>query len=300
MMLAYVTYALAGLVAALVAGNNLSAVAGTLIGSRILGEKAGALLGSVGYVLGLLVEGERLRSAVSYTLPVAGYFSALVLGISVVLFTVALFIRAPLSLTMALVASSVGVSLRVGYSVNVAFVFVVALTWVLAPLASAFTSILAYRALVARKVDQVWRTLRVYRILLVAVSLFTAYTLGANTLGLVASVAGYSPFTLSLVSACTVFGSFLLSRGVVKRVGSEMYAMSLPVALVSLVTSSTLVEAATQFSVPLSNTQTLTAGVFGLGLSKGFRMIRTFPFLVILLTWALTPVAGLLLGYALG
>jgi len=148
-------------------------------------------------------------------------------------------------------------------------------------------------------VDYVWRTLRVYRILLVAVSFFTAYTLGANTLGLVASVAGYSLFTRSLVSVCAVFGSFLLSRGVVKRVGSEMYAMSLPVALVSLVASSSLVEVATQFSVPLSNTQTLTASVFGLGLSKGFRMIRPLPFLVIALTWALTPVVGVLLGYAL-
>lgn len=68
-------------------------------------------------------------------------------------------------------------------------------------------------------------------------------------------------------------------------------------ALVSLVVSSALVEIATIFSIPLSNTQTLTSSVFGVGISYKFKGIYMKSFFIIIITWIVSPLLGLLLGY---
>ncbi|EQB74205.1 MAG: sodium-dependent phosphate transporter [Ferroplasma sp. Type II] len=61
--------------------------------------------------------------------------------------------------------------------------------------------------------------------------------------------------------------------------------------------SSLLVEIATFFAVPLSNTQTLTSSVFGVGISYKYKAIYMRPFLIIILTWVLSPTIGFILGY---
>ncbi len=51
------------LLTAFVSGNNLSAAVGTLIGSRIVSRHAGIIIGSSGFLLGLLLEGRFLKGA---------------------------------------------------------------------------------------------------------------------------------------------------------------------------------------------------------------------------------------------
>jgi phosphate/sulfate permease len=60
------------------------------------------------------------------------------------------------------------------------------------------------------------------------------------------------------------------------------------------------VEAATIFNIPLSNTQTTTAAVFGTGFAYKTRFVSLKPFLIILLGWVAAPLLSFFVGLLLG
>ncbi len=72
--------------------------------------------------------------------------------------------------------------------------------------------------------------------------------------------------------------------------------MRYPNATASLVTSTFLVEAATLFNVPLSNTQALSAAVFGIGISYKSKFVSTKPFLISVVSWVIAPILSFAIG----
>lgn len=296
MLFEITTVLLAGLLTAFVAGNNLSAAVGTIIGSRTISRTWGIFIGISGFVLGLLLEGQRMQSAVDALLPQSQVYVTYALFISLLIFLAAAITRSPLSLTMALAGASVGISIKVGYSYDIGFMRLVIIAWVLAPALSIAFSYILNHLVSVYKFKNVWRTAAILKISLIVASFLTAFTLGANTLGFIADVAGYNVIVLSVMCAGIVLGSLFLSRGVIKRVGEEMYLMRYSNAFISLIVSSLLVEFATLVGIPLSNTQTLTSSVFGTGLSYKYKLLYLKPFLIVLLTWIISPLFGFLMG----
>ncbi|PSN83367.1 anion permease [Candidatus Marsarchaeota G2 archaeon ECH_B_SAG-G16] len=290
-------FALTATLTALVSGNNLSASVGTLVGSRVTSERTGALVGALGFSLGLVLEGNRLNVAAKSLLPNSAYYSFVSLLVALLLFLGALLVRSPLSLTMALVGVAVGISERVHYHFDHGFLVHTVIAWVLAPVLGALVSYFANLTILSSQVVNPWSALLRYKLLLLFGSFFTSFTLGANTFGLIASIAGFNTVTMVVMVLSIFVGSLFLSSGILKRVGSEMYLLRYSNALVSLFTSSALVEAATLLGLPLSNTQTLTASVFGAGLSYRFKAIALRPFVITASTWLVAPLLGFLLGY---
>lgn len=284
------------LLTALVAGNNLSAAVGTLIGSRILSRAGGVIIGIVGFALGLILQGGSLHGTAESLLPRSDPLIAYALTVALVIFGLATYFRVPLSLIMALVGTSVGISLKLGYSINVPLVLLIVGTWVLAPILSISLAFAMNRQFIRTQPRDVWRFALSMKLALIAVSFVTAFTLGANTLGFIEQVSGLRGFSVLYLIFGIALGSVFLSRGVIKRVGQEMYLMRYTNAFVSLMVSSALVEGATILGIPLSNTQTLTSSVFGTGLSYRNKLMETRPFLITVATWVISPLAGLALG----
>lgn len=290
---------LAAVLTALVAGNNMSAAVGTLIGSRILSRTGGIIIGMIGFIAGLLIQGHNLSSTAVRLIPRENTIIAYSLGIALGIFLLAAYLRVPLSLTMALVGISIGVSERNGFPLDAGLLTLIIITWVLAPILSILAAFLLNRKLSDFKPGNVWNFALSLKIALVVVSFLTAFTLGANTLGFIEQVADIHGYYVLFLVLGIVAGSFFLSKGVIKRVGQEMYMMRYTNAFVSLVVSSVLVEAATLVGLPLSNTQTLTSSVFGTGLSYRSRAISSKPFLITVATWVISPLLGMLFGYIL-
>ncbi len=287
----------AGILTAFVAGNNLSAAVGMIIGSRIVSRRTGVLIGMAGFLVGLYLQGEALKTASDALLPHSFNIIFYALIISSFIFAMASIVRAPLSLIMALLGASVGLSLHYGYPIDAGFVRFTVLTWIIAPILSIGSAFAINRALHRHEFRDSWRTASILKILLIVVSFFTAFTLGANTLGFIEQVSGSGYVILGSMTVGVVLGALFLSKGVIKRVGQEIYLMRYTNAFSALFVSSLLVEAATFFGIPLSNTQTLTSSVFGTGISYKFKAIYLRPFLTIVLTWAISPVAGFVLGW---
>ena len=252
----------------LVSGNNLSACVGPAIGARIISKRFGILLGAVGFSVGLIAQGATMAGTVKSCcqMPLCSLGLRLCL-VAIIIFVIADVIRVPMSLSMSLVGMLAGLSVASGILVNGGYVAEVVALWVAAPLIAIFFAFYLLKLLDKGWSKNIWRRLRVYKVLLIVLAFTTSYVLGANTLGLIVATGGFS-LTAELVAVVAVFiGTFFLSAGEIRRVSQELFLMRYPNATVTLVTSTVLVEAATLVKIPLSNTQALSASVFGAGVS---------------------------------
>ncbi len=274
----------------LVAGNNLSACVGPAIGARILNKSNGALLGATGFASGLLIQGAGMTRSVGVLLPNAtSYLQIEALIVAVAVFVVAALVRVPMSLGMSLVGLLAGLSVARGNSTEATYVACVASTWIVAPIAAVLLAFSLIRALNRSEPKNTWRRIRLYKVFLIALSFTTAYVLGANTVGLIVATAGFNLVNVATASAATFVGAFLLSEGAIRRVSQEFYLMRYSNATVTLLVSTILVEAATTFNIPLSNTQATAAAVFGTGLSYRTKFMSLKPFLTIMAGWVIAP-----------
>ncbi|MBP1357917.1 MAG: anion permease [Sulfolobus sp.] len=278
----------------LVAGNNTSAIVGVLIASKMLNKNLSLLLAIFGYIIGLLAQGIDLKNASAKLFPNSSVLIfALVITLS--LFLMANIWGVPLSLTMALVGTAYGFSLHYHYSIP--YIYLIIEAWIIAPVLSLVISYLINSIILNRKFSHVWNYTSTIKLSLIVISFFTAYTLGANTIGFIVDIVGFNFLEIGAACIGIVVGTFLLSKSTIRTVGEKMYLMKYISAFSSQLISAILVEIATFLSIPLSNTQTLTASVLGAGLSYKSKIINIRPFLFIVLMWFLSPLLGAILAF---
>jgi inorganic phosphate transporter, PiT family len=285
----------------LVAGNNLSACVGPAVGSRIVTKRFGILVGAVGFSTGLLIQGSSMTQSVGTLLPNASpELRAEALIVAIIVFVIAYKLRVPMSLSMALVGLLAGLSIAKDSPANGMFVSEVVLTWVLVPLIAFGIAFSLIRLLNRRFPKNLWNRLQAYKLLLVLTSFTTAYVTGANTLGMILATGGFDIASVLAAITAIFVGSFFLSEGAIKRVSEEFFLMRYANAVLTLVTSTVLVEAATIFNIPLSITQTTSTAVFGAGLSYRTKLVSAKPFLKIIAGWVIAPLLSFAIGLLIG
>ena len=136
--------------------------------------------------------------------------------------------------------------------------------------------------------------------MLIVLAFSTSYVLGANTIGLIVATGGFDLTTVVVAIVAIFIGAFYLSAGEIRRVSQELFLMRYPNAMTTLLTSTVLVEAATIFNIPLSNTQALSAAVFGTGISYKSKFVSLKPFLLIVLSWIIAPLLSFAIGLIIG
>jgi len=285
----------------LVSGNNLSVCTGPAIGSRILSKNFGILLGAVGFTIGLITQGSVMEKSVNILLPnLTAVIQSEALLVTILIFVIADFIRVPLSYTMSLTGLLAGLSIAGGTSTNQGFLIQTIVMWAVAPLVTVIFVFFVLKIFHSNFTQDVWRRLKIYKIMIIILSFSTSYVLGANTLGLIVATGGINIITLISAVIAIFLGSFYLSSGEIKRVSQELFLMRYPNTTVTLFSSTVLVEIATIFRIPLSNTQTLSAAVFGAGISYKTKLMSSKPFLKIVAGWIIASLLSLVIGIIIG
>ena len=288
------------LAVAFVSGNNLSACVGTIVGARILGRQIAKVFATAGIVTGLLCQGHFMTYTIQAIFPVQNMLiTAGVLFLTVVAFTLAKAMRAPLSLSMALVALLLGLSTSHNLPTNYVYAQSVIAMWVIAPLGALIFGFASLRIIDRTQIENVWRRIATYKLLQIVLSFFASFVLGANTIGLIVALSGFEASTILTAIVAVVVGSMFFSDGELRRVGHEFFSMRYANSLAALLVSTLLVEFATLFAIPLSSTQALSAGVLGAGSSYRNKLISLRPFLVIVIAWILVPILCFAVGYLL-
>ena len=285
----------------LVAGNNLSACVGPVIGSRIITKRFGILLGALGFTSGLVIQGAGMTKSVNVLLPnIVMQVRAEALLVAILIFVVADLVRVPLSFSMSIVGLLAGFSIATGATTNIAYIGKVVALWIAAPIIAIVFSFYLNRFITRGQTKNIWRRLQAFKALLIVLALSSAYVLGANTIGLIVATGGSSFMSVTVSIVAIFVGAFFLSSGEIRRVGQELYLMRYPNATSSLLTSTILVEVPTVLNIPLSNTQALASAVFGTGISYRSKFLSIKPFVTIALTWVLAPLLSLALGLIIG
>ncbi len=292
---------LVGLLGLLVGGNNLSACTGTIIGSGMVTRRTGVLIASVGYVLGLVVEGPKLFKISLTFLPVESTLQAF----SILLATLLVFLggeilRVPLSLSKAMTGAILGVSVAVGATLSLRYLVLILGFWFLAPMLGTALGVLLVTLDDRYSPKNLWLKLSILKAGLVVMAFTSAYVLGSNTLGLIAGV----PFNQTLaamiaVGLGSVIGAFTLGRGALRRLSEGIFSLRYPNAFYAQLVGSGTVELASQFGVPVSITETVSSGIIGSGFARKMRVMNVRNVFLIIASWIVSPVAGAALGYTL-
>ena len=299
--LSIVVLALTSVAVMLVSGNNLSACVGPAVGARIISKHFGMLLGAVGFTLGLVVQGAGMTKTVNILVSNSALqFRAEALLVAIVIFVIAYLIRAPMSLSMSLVGLFAGLSVASGTFSNTLYVAEVVALWAVAPLISIVFAFYLIRIINRSQPRNIWRRLQIFKVLIIVLALSASYVLGANTIGLIVATGGFNLQSVGVAIAAIFVGSFFLSSGEIRRVSEELFLMRYSNATVALLSSTVLVEIATIFNIPLSNTQAVSSAVFGAGISYKSKFVSVKPFLIIVLSWVLAPLLSFAIGLFLG
>ena len=284
---------------ALVSGNNLPVCSGSIIGSRIVSRRNGVLIAIIGYILGLILEGDMLRNGVNAVLPFKSEQSIIIaFTVAIFVFLIAHKMRVPQSLSVNFTSILLGISMAMHLPINWLFLSFIILFWIIAPI----ISIIAMRPLMHKtyalvKKKKIWPTIKLIRLLLILFSFFAAFTLGANTLGLLYATMPKGLYSLLAALLGIIFGSLLLSSGELRRIGNEIISLRYINALNSQIVSVLLVELAVLLSIPLSNSQTFIASIYGSGLSYKNRILLKSPIKSIAITWIGGAFASFALAY---
>ncbi|HEV2120357.1 MAG TPA: inorganic phosphate transporter [Candidatus Bathyarchaeia archaeon] len=292
---------LAGLLGAVVSGNNLSACCGTIIGSRMVNKRSGIMIALAGYLLGLLVEGPKLFRVRQTFLPAETSTEIF----SILLATLLIFIggelsKIPLSLSKSLTGTILGVSFAVRALHQTDYLVLILLFWISAPIVATGLGLLFVRLDDRYSVRNLWLKLSLLKAGLIVMAFLSAYVTGSNALGLIAGVpSNQSQVATVVVGTGSVLGVFALGRGALRRLTEGIYNLRYPNAFYSQLLGAGTVELANQLGVPLSTTETVSSGIIGSGLASKMRVMNARNVFLIIASWAISPALGFALGYGL-
>lgn len=294
-----VSLVLAGLLGAVVSGNNISACCGTIIGSRMVSRRSGILIAVAGYLLGLSIEGPKLFRVRQAFLPNETSIEIF----SILLATLLIFIggeltKIPLSLSKALTGTILGVSFAIGTLQQTNYLILILLFWVSAPIVATALGLFFVRLDDRYSTRNLWMKLSLLKAGLVVMAFLSAYVTGSNALGLIAGVPSNQPLVATVaVGLGSVLGASVLGRGALRRLTEGIYSLRYPNAFYSQLLGAGTVELANQLGVPLSTTETVSSGIIGSGLASKMRVMNPRNVFLIIASWVISPALGFLLGY---
>ncbi|MCL4383627.1 MAG: inorganic phosphate transporter [Candidatus Marsarchaeota archaeon] len=274
-----------------VSGNNLPACSGTIIASKMVSKKNGVLLTIAGYVLGLVLEGKFLKQ-VSTLLPGAGFqnqylFTFILFAIAALIFFFANRQKVPQSLSIIFTSSIIGMDIALNIKIPLYFLIKLIGFWIIAPLVSLIFSLILIRAFYKKRSKNIFSALKTLKFLSVLFAFLTAFTLGANTIGLILVSMPYYNYSIIVLILGIIFGSIFLNKNSLKRISSEIVSLKYLNSVVSQAASFIFVEVATLFSIPLSNTQIFVTSLYGTAFGYRQRLLVKKTMFSIMSSWIL-------------
>ncbi len=299
-MLELIYLILVSLVSFMIAANNSAGSIGVLYGSRVTTYYKAALLSGLFIMAGTLFEGWKMSNAIGGGMienPLTLQLSLLVLFSTLILLLLFTAIGIPLSASQILVGSVLGVAVYFSIKINGVFVVWVIGAWILNFVISLLLAMLIYSILIiiARK-ERIFFLSKFYTVSLFISSAFIAYTLGANTIGLIASL-NLSIYSLLAAGISSFLGAMLLGEKTVITVGRKITGLDPPRAFSAQISGSIVVELFTQLHFPVSIMQAIIGGIVGTGLLRGKRELNKKTLKNLAVSWALVPLLSFVITY---
>jgi inorganic phosphate transporter, PiT family len=314
--------------------NDASHIFGSAVGSKMVTFRKAAIIASVFFILGAVLQG----SGTSHTLSKLGSVDAiggsftLALAAAITIYMMTKF-ALPISTTQAIVGAIIGWNFFTGNHTDSATLEKIVISWVAGPLIGAVFAVLLYIAVKKFKKSSRIHLIRFESYIktgLIVVGAFGAYSLGANNIANVMGV--FVPafhlkdlnlwiFTLNSSQQLLLLGGLAVAAGIItyswkvmETIGNNILELSSEAALVVVLAQSLVlfIFSSTGLSnlivkaglppipmVPVSSSQVIVGCILGIGLYKGARNINFKVLGEIGVGWIISPVASGLLTFFL-
>jgi len=293
------------LICIVLGANNASACFGANVGAGFVKYSVATGSAAIGVLLGVTLEGIKLSKAIyrGILTEMSLETTWVIIVTALIVISIATLSHLPLSLSGNLIGSAIGIGLRIGISINWNFTSTIFIFWILNPFIAALLSIILYQIILRANsaVKNILTLNYFYGKMTLLLSFYVAYVLGANTVGLINGI--YAPLiggewtVLLAFGVGTALGICFLSRGITESVGMRIIGLSPTTALVAQLSGALTVHLFTQFGLPVSITQALVGGIFGIGLAKKIALINKRMVKNIITGWVLAPIIGALISY---
>jgi inorganic phosphate transporter, PiT family len=312
--------------------NDASHIFGSAVGSKMVTFRKAAIIASVFFILGAVIQG----SGTSHTLSKLGAVDAiggsftLALAAAITIYMMTKF-ALPISTTQAIVGAIIGWNFFTGNHTDSATLEKIVVSWIAGPIIGAVFAVLLYIAVKKFKNSAKIHLIRFESYVktgLIVVGAFGAYSLGANNIANVMGV--FVPafhlkdldlwiFTLNSSQQLLLLGGLAVASGIItyswkvmETIGSNILELSSEAALVVVLAQSLVlfIFSSTGLSnlsvriglppipmVPVSSSQVIVGCILGIGLYKGARNINFKVLGEIGLGWIISPVASGLLTF---
>ncbi len=230
-----------------------------------------------------------------------------IISISLIISSLAIVLsnwkKVPVSSHQAIVSSLVGSGLAFGVSVDVNTLLRIVESWIISPIGAFFLSIFVYRILrfgISRIPPLTAE--RYIRYLLLLSGSVIAYNTGANelatALGSVVYFGLLTPLQAAFMGSILLWlGAFFLSGRVVETIGKGITALDPFSGFAAQFGAGLSVLLFTTIGMPVSTTYCVIGAILGVGMLKSTKTAKS-PFLKrIFLSWVITPLTALVLGY---
>jgi len=297
-MLEVVYIILVAIVSSVIAANNSADSVGTLYGSGLFSYRKAALYSGIFVMLGIFLEGHKMEGAIGggiVTEPFTLQMSLIVLLSTFILMLIFTFLSIPLAASQILVGSITAVAFSYRWIIHTSFLSLVLSSWILTLAIAIFFAYLLYHLLakIATRMH-LFSLSKFYTISLYIGSAFIAYTLGANTIGLVASL-NLSSYSIFIAAIFSLIGTYFLGRKTVRTAGEKIVSLDPSRAFAAQISGALIVEIFTQMHLPVSITQAVIGGIIGTGLVKGYRELNRKTLKNLAISWVLAPILSFLL-----
>jgi inorganic phosphate transporter, PiT family len=312
--------------------NDASHVFGSAVGSKMITFRRAAIIGSIFFILGAVLQG----SGTSDTLGKLGSVNALAGSFTVALaaaITIYMMTKfaLPISTTQAIVGAIIGWNFFTGNPTDSSTLSTIVSAWIAGPVIGAIFAIVLYmlvRMIKKKMKIHLIRFESYIRTGLLLVGAFGSYSLGANNIANVMGV--FLPafhlkdldlgiFVLNSAQQLFLLGGLAIATGiltyswkVMDTLGSNILELSAEAALVVVLAQAMVLfifssTALSQFivsiglppipMVPVSSSQVVVGCIIGIGLYKGARNINFKILGEIGLAWIISPLSSGLLAF---
>jgi len=280
--------------------NNLSTCLGTSMGARTLRYSHALGLASVGVLAGIVLEGKKLSGAITSGIVSQGNpeFAVNVVFSSFVIMGLLTYRKLPISLSQVAVGAAVGSAIADGIAVNWTFTILVASSWLLTPLLGFAVAIMLsfVTRKIAKRIKKVISLNILYAYVTVFSGIYAAYSLGANTVGLLVGMVE-TPESWSLgfplaFGLATVLGMLAFSRGTTRSVAENIVGLSPSASFAAQMGGAVTLHGFTQLGIPVSVSQAVVGGIFGAAIPRRIVVRNDRLTREILLGWTAAPLLG--------
>lgn len=299
-----------------IGANDAANCFGTAVSSNMVRYRTAVILTAIFVILGSVLGGERgikTVGSVTHQDILSSSLGALAAAITVTAMTL---MRLPVSASQATIGSLLGIAMAMDLKLYFGPLKKVIICWLGTPIGAAIISMGLYW--MGGAILDMFRINIVFRGILIKAGLifagtYGAYALGANNVGNVAGIyyqtnilppstfiLGSEVLTLALFGGIGIaIGALTFSRNVMVTVGTRLVDLDAFSALVAVLAGAIIVHLYALVGAPVSTSQAIVGGVFGIGLAKGMKTINYKTVIGVIFGWIGTPLIAMVLAFFL-